>query len=282
MLDLNQLSQNPFFHQKKVQKDELVFDEGEIDTCLYIVWDGEICIEKYLSPERNEVKEIAVLHSTDIFWEWAFSASAPKEVRVRALEDSTLYFIDVAKDMELCLQQFPPLSLQILKEIISLTNKRLLVSNREATINYEITKLINGIEIIDMKNITSLFDQISRIFWSDYLLYLEKKEFIDHTLVIRYDTRNSGKYGDIVITFPDDFKRDVLEEYWINLWKNTLIQKISVGWIILWYIVFWNSLKEFSHSDKRNAQSIANNLVWILRQKKLLDEERDKVYLKTI
>jgi hypothetical protein len=53
--------------------------------------------------------------------------------------------------MENCLQQFPTLSLQILKEIISLTNKRLLVSNKEATVNYEITKQINAIETIDTK-----------------------------------------------------------------------------------------------------------------------------------
>ena len=92
--------------------------------------------------------------------------------------------------MEKCLQQFPSLSLQILKEIISLTNKRLLVSNKEATVNYEITKQINALETIDTKGLTSLFDSISKIYGSDYLLYLEKKEFIEHTLVIRYDTRD--------------------------------------------------------------------------------------------
>lgn len=282
MLNLENLLHNPFFHKKWFQENQLIFDEWAIDTCLYIVYEGEICIEKYVSPDKKEVREIAILHSWDVFWEWAFSELTPKEVRVRAVKESMLFYIDVTKDLEQCLQQFPALSLQILKEIISLTNKRLLVSNREATINYEITKMINSIETFDMKSVTSLFDSISQIFGSDYLLYLEKKEFIEHTLVIRYDTREPWKFRDTVIRFPDDFKRDVLEEYGINLWKNTLIQKISVGWILLWYIVFWNAEEDFSHSDKRNAQSIANNLVWILRQKKLLDEERDKVYIKTI
>jgi tRNA nucleotidyltransferase (CCA-adding enzyme) len=48
-------------------------------------------------------------------------------------------------------------------------------------------------------------------------------------LIIRYDTRNAGKNQDIVITFPDDFKTNVLEENGINLGRNTLLQKISIG-----------------------------------------------------
>jgi hypothetical protein len=282
MFDFSQLQQNPFFQEKSFQRNDIVFDEWAIDTCLYVVIEWEFLIEKHISSNDSELKELALLHKGDIFWEWSFSQVVPKEVRIRAVKEGKLLFIDIAKDMENCLQQFPALSLQILKEIISLTNKRLLVSNKEATVNYEITKQINAIETIDTKWLTWLFDSISKIYRSDYLLYLEKKEFIEHTLVIRYDTRDPWKFQNKVITFPDDFKKDVLEESGINLWKNTLIQKISIWKIVLGYIVFWNKETDFTDSDRRSAHSIANNLVWVLRQKKLLDEERDRNYIKNI
>jgi hypothetical protein len=65
------------------------------------------------------------------------------------------------------------------------------------------------------------------------------------------------------------------------LGRNTLLQKISIGWETLWYLVFGNNSQEFNDSDHRVVESIANSLVWILRQKKLLDEERDRKYIKS-
>lgn len=280
MLNLRDIQNIPFFQKKLFQKGDIIFDEGVVDGYIYIVLSGQLSVEKYVSQWVKEVKKLAILNTWDIFWEGALSDSLPKQVRVQALSQGELVFIDVQKDMEKCIQQFPVVSFSLLKEIISLTNKRLLISNREVTVNFEITKYINNMESLDIKSFALLFDNISRVFWSDYLLYLEKKEFIEHTLVIRYDTREPGKFQNKVITFPDDFKRDVLEEYGINLWNNTLIQKITIGWTLLWYIVFGNKEAEFTDSDKRNSQLVASSLVWILRQKKLLDEERDKNYLK--
>lgn len=282
MYNLHDLESIAYFQKKAYQKDEVIFNEGEENTFLYIVLEWKLLVDKQISLYSDDRKEIAILQPWDIFWEGSISGSYKKQVRVVCKELTILYYLDTTLDLHKCLIEFPLISFEIFKKIIALTNSRLLVSDREATINYEVTKRINGLEKVDFKSLTSLFDQIANVFWCDYLLYLEKKEFIEHTLVIRYDTRNTGKVENIVITFPDDFKTNILEENGINLWENTFLQRIRVSWEILWYLVFWNNSKDFNDSDHRIAESIANSLVWVLRQKKLLDEERDKNYLKSL
>lgn len=281
MYNLHDLESVVYFQKKTYEKDEVIFNEGEENIFLYVVLEWKLLVDKQISSSE-ERKEIAILQSGDIFWEGSISGNYKKQVRVVCKEKAILYVLDTSTNLNKCLTEFPLISFEIFKKIISLTNTRLLVSDREATINYEVTKKINALEKIDFKSLTSLFDQIANAFWCDYLLYLEKKEFIEHTLVIRYDTRNSGKNENIVITFPDDFKTNILEENGINLWENTFLQKIAVWGEILWYLVFWNNSKNFNDSDHRVAESIGNSLVWILRQKKLLDEERDKNYLKSL
>jgi hypothetical protein len=115
------------------------------------------------------------------------------------------------------MRDFPKESLLLLNEIISLTNKRLLLANREITVNSELQKTISLLEKIDMRHIFFLIDRLKLIFACDYILYIEKSQFISDAIVIRYDTRAQGKFQDIAIRFPDDFSQDVLEKNGINL-----------------------------------------------------------------
>jgi hypothetical protein len=137
--------------------------------------------------------------------------------------------IDASCDMTKCMRDFPSESLFLLNEIISLTNKRLLLSNREITVNSELQKTISKLEKVDMKNILHLVDQLKNIFGSDYILYIEKSQFLSDAIVIRYDTRQSGKLQDIAIRFPMDFSQDILEQNGINLGGYTLIQKLMIA-----------------------------------------------------
>lgn len=66
--------------------------------------------------------------------------------------------------MKKCMEQFPLLVFEILKKVIVLSHERLMASDREATVNYEITTLINSIDKIEVKTLAFLFDTILQIY----------------------------------------------------------------------------------------------------------------------
>jgi hypothetical protein len=117
------------------------------------------------------------------------SSDTPKEVRIRALEDTELVFIHAKTNFLKFLEQTPQEAFYLFSFIIAETNRRLITANRQIIANYEIDKTINELETIDTKSIFSLIDKIRSIIGCSYLLYLEKNPYVHDTVVLKYDTR---------------------------------------------------------------------------------------------
>jgi hypothetical protein len=66
-----------------------------------------------------------------------------------------------------------------------------------------------------------------------------------------------------------------LEEIWINKSDKIITKEISIWNEVLWNIIVWRK-QDFNQNEKRIFLAMINSLSWILKQKKVLEEERDK------
>lgn len=280
MLNISLFEKNPLFQKHIYKKDELVFDEWEVNENLYLVKSGKLAVEKYTTDERNEVKELAALTSGNFFWEAALNSSDPKEARIRALEDTELIFINGKIDLLKYLESSPQEAFYLFSFIISESNKRVLAANRQIIANYEVDKTINEIEKIDSKSIFFLIDKIRSIVGCSYLLFLEKNPYVTETMILKYDTRLKWRAQDLAITFSWDFPPEDFRKNKVYVSRFNMVVPLMIGQEILWYLVYGHNLREFNDAEKKTIIGISISLTGIIHQKRIIDEERNKNYIK--
>lgn len=266
------------FQTRTLKKWEVVFSEWEIDENLYLILSWEIKIEKFTSNEKTEKKELAILKKYDFFWEWSLNNNLPKDVSAECLENTILIFINWKNWIQTLMKKYPNQWLDLLKYIIEISNKRLLNSNKQLTDNYEIIKIITNIKKINDKNIFEIIDQIKKISWFDYIIFLETNAVLDNYETLKYDTRESWKLKDIIIDKESLNNESNLKEI-ANLKEKYFMQKLNIWNLNLWYMIFCKK-NDFTYENKKLIISIANNLTWLLKQKQILKEELNKQYMK--
>ena len=277
MLDIIFLKSTWFFKEISLEKGDLLFDEWELNDNIYIILTWELLIEKYTTNKKNETKILWKLIKNDIFWEWALNDNKPKEVKIVSSSKTYLIYISAKKEFDRFSKKHPEESMKLLKYIIYLSNKRLTESNYFITANYKISKEILNLKSIDNKSIFWLIDKIEDIVVVDYILYLEKNIVMENYLTMKYDSRIKGKMLDKVIEITNN-KLDLLElklseiSYFIselNFWENHL-----------WYLIFFKKDALFSDNSKKILTSISIWVSWVIKQKQLLEEQRDKDFMR--
>ena len=73
----------------------------------------------------------------------------------------------------------------------------------------------------------------------------------------------------------EDEIESTLRNQSIELTDNNLLEKLHIWDFDIWYFVIWK-WSEFEENDKKIIISIWSSLSWVIRQKRLLDEEKDK------
>lgn len=277
MLNIEFYKTSGFFEFKNYKVGDLVFDEWSMDENLYIIVSWKVSIWKYTTNEKTEIKELAVLSVWDFFWEASFTSSIAKEALVKILEDTSLICINWKTWIQDFLQKYPKEWFELLSYIIENTNKRLVLANRIITANYEIVKSITEIENINDKSIFNLIEKIKLITDFDYVLYFELNQVMNDYIILKYDTREIGKFLDIIIERKKinnlrEVNEVVLENY-------NYIQKLSIWKYDLGFIIF-SKKTNFTYDDKKLLLSISNNLTWLLRQKIILKDELNKKSMK--
>jgi len=276
MLDIKLLENSWFFKQISLEPSEILFDEWDSDNNIYIVKSWKINVEKQLTWEEDSVKVLAQLETWKIFWEWALNDSEPKQVRIRATESTLLLSINAWEWIENFLSKNPTEWLNLLKYIIYLWNKRVLKANAQITSTYEINNSILHLENIDNKAIFWLIDTFKNIVNAEYILYLEKHPVLDWYFNLKYDTRYQWKMFEKILEFlSEDEIESTLRNQSIELTDNNLLEKLHIWDFDIWYFVIWK-WSEFEENDKKIIISIWSSLYWVIRQKRLLDEEKDK------
>jgi len=270
MINIEFLKSLDFFKEKTLKKWEVLFDEWEIDNNLYYILSWSLSIEKYTTKEKKATKQLALIYEKDFFWEWSLSSYDPKQVKIVASKETKLLYIDAKTDFLDFMKKYPEEAKDILVNIISITNKRTLTWNKYITSVYEINKSINEISSINFKEIFKILDKINLILEWKYLLFLETNPIDDKYLTLKYDSRKTWKMQDILV----EKWNYSLKEIWI--WEK---DKIITKEIKIWNESLWNIMliKEstFNQNEKRIFLAMVNSLSWILKQKKILEEERD-------
>ena len=255
MLNISLFEKNTLFQKKTFKPDELIFDEWEVNENLYLIKSGKLSVEKYTTDERIEVKEVANLGAGNFFWEWAISSDTPKEVRIRAMEETELLYINGKSDFLKFLELHPQEAFYLFSFIISETNKRLITANRQIIANYEIDKTINELEILDMKSIFLLIDKIRAIVGCSYLLYLEKNPYVIETMILKYDTRLKWKAQSLAITFSGSFPPEDFRKNKVYVSRFNEVVPVSIGKEVLGYLVYGQNLRDFNEAEKKTILS---------------------------
>lgn len=271
MLDIKFLQTTWFFKTLSKKWGDLLYDEWDSDNNFYIILSWSISIEKYTSVERYTTKQLATLWKSDFFWEGSLSSYAPKEVLVKIVTDTELLYIEWKKDFSQFLEKYPEQAKDILTYIISITNRRVSESNKYITSIYEVNRKIKELKNVNYKSIFIILDTINSLLWGEFLLFLEVNPVMKEYLTLKYDSRENGKMKDVIVK-KWEYN---LEDIWVIDPYKIITKEISIWNDVLGSIIVWrNNL--FNESEKRIFLWMVTSLSWVLKQKNILEEERDK------
>ncbi len=276
MLDINKLKNSWYFKEVFLEKWEVLFNEWDFDNNLYILLHWELTVWKYTSKQKEEIKILAYLKKNEVFWEAALNNNLEKNVTITANRKSIILSINAKEWLEEFSIKYKSEALNLLKYIIFLWNNRLSEANFLITASYKISKEIVEMEEINNKNIFLLIENLKESVGIDHIIYYETNPVLQKYITLKYDTREKWKLLNEVIELTDN-KLDLLslsfEDFYIysqklSIWKNNL-----------WYLIFLKKNTKFNETDKKILAITATSIAWVIKQKQLLDEDRDKKYM---
>ncbi len=276
MLDINILKNSWYFKEVVLEKSQVLFSEWQVDNNIYIVLAWELSVEKYTTKQKNETKILAYLKQNDVFWEAALSNNEAKQVSIVAKRKTLLLSIDAEKWIYDFSKKYPKEAFELLKYIIFLSNKRLLDANYLITANYKISNEIIALEEINIKKIFELIEKLKESIDVSEIIYYETNPVMDNYITLRYDTRQKTKMQNKVIEITNS-KLDLLDLKVDGF--STFTQRLSIWHNNLGYLVFLKKSDNFNELDKKILTSTATSIAWLIKQKQLLDEERDKQFM---
>ncbi len=276
MLDINKLKISWFFKEVVLEKWEVLFREWDFDENIYIVLAWELSVSKYTSKAKDEAKILAYLEKDDVFWEAALNSSNKKEVNIIANRKTVLLSINAKQWLIDFGKKYQEDASNLLKYIIHLSNKRLSEANYLITASYKISKEILELQEINNKNIFLLIEKIKEIIWVDHIMYYENNPVMENYITLKYDTRTKWKLLNEVKELTNN-NLDLLDLKIDNYEIHS--QKLSIWNNNLWFLVFLKKDYKFNESDKKVLVVAATSISWLIKQKQLLDEQRDKDYM---
>ncbi len=275
------LKSSGFFTETSLKRWEFLFHEWDQNERLYVIYDGELSIQRSISTSPWEFKTLWLLGVGNIVGEWALSNKNPKEVQVLAKRDTILLSINAKNDFPIFLQKFPEEWYKLLISIIDIANTRLLRANRELTANYEVSQAISHIEKIDTQAICKLLETFSSILQVEQILYFERNRVMPDYYKLKYDSNNSHKFQNKIFKFQNNtlFLEPLKDE------NITILPFFKYTPLLLWqenhgFLLISRNKKDFSENEEKLLSNIATSFVWVIHQKEILDDERDRLSLK--
>lgn len=282
MLPLENIKSSGHFSQIELEQWEILFTEWDVDENLYIIYDGELSVEKSIETKKWDFKQLWLIGIWNIVWEAALSHNEPKQVQILANRKTTILKIEWKKAFPKYVTAFPKDGYKVLTSIISIANTRLLRSNRQLTANYEVSMAISKIKDISITSIYKLLLIFQSILQVDQIMYFEKNKVMDSYYKLKYDSKNSDAIQNKIIKFPDE-KLDIgiLKEEWVELAKYFIHADLSLWDEHYGFLVVGKDSKDFHENEHQLLTNTAASFVWIIHQKSLIDEARNKNYIKS-
>lgn len=282
MISLENLKSSGHFKEISLQKWDILFLEWDIDQNLYVVYDGELSVQKSIATKKWQFKTLWLLGIGNIVWEWALSGSKEKEVQIVANRKTVLLSIKWKKEFPAFVNEFPQDWYSLLTTIIDIANTRLLRANKELTANYEVNVAISKIKDVSMSSIYKLLLIFESILQVDQIMYFEKNLVMDEYYKLRYDSKSEQALQNKIIKFSWeslDFKKLTEEE--IKISKYYRYTTLSLWEENYGFILIGRNLKDFHENEEQLLQNTAWSFVGVIHQKKIMDDQRNKNYIKS-
>lgn len=277
MLDIKILRKSWFFKEIVLEKWEVLFKEWEIDNNLYIVLDWELSVEKYTTINKDEKKILAYLRAKDVFWESALNNNLPKSVSIIAKRKTIVIWINATKWLDEFMKVNPNEAMNLLKYIIYQWNKRLSEANYLITSAYKISQEITELKQINNKSIFYIIDKMKEVLKIDEILYYEVNPIIQNYVTLRYNTKHKWKMQNLLINIENN-ELDLLNNL-INKNYFSFKQKLTLWDKEIWVLIFIKKDKNFEESEIKAIKTTSISFISLIKQKQILDEERDKEFM---
>ena len=276
MLDINKLKDTWYFTEITLEKWDVLFNEGDIDNNIYIILVWELSVEKYTTKSKNETKILWFLWKDDVFWEAALNTNEAKQVNIVSRTKSKLLYISAKKLITTFSIKYKDYAFSLLMYIIYLSNKRLSESNSLITATYKISNEISKLNDINIKSIFMIIEKMKEALNVDDIVYYEINPVMNNYITRKYDTRKIWKLLNDIIEINNN-ELDLLE--YRSDWYYTFKQKLSIWSNDIWYLIFLKKWQKFSDSDKKVFITTSGSIAWLIKQKQLMDEQRDKEFM---
>ncbi len=134
---------------------------------------------------------------------------------------------------------------------------------------------------IHSKSINVLLDTIQYILWVEQIIFIEKNVALDDYFIVRYDSWEEKKIKNTVLNFKDkDFSVKELEKNDIAVLKHVTFTRLILWDINYWYIIISRNQNFFNENEEKILQNIATSFVWVIRQKEIQKDQKNKLSLK--
>jgi len=282
MIHLENIKSSGYFKEIILQKWDVLFKQWDIDENLYIVYDGELSVQRSIETLKWKYKELGKLWIWNIVWEASLSHSEPKEVQIVANRKTVLLKIEGKNDFPKYVSAFPKDAYEVLTTIISITNSRLLKSNRQLTANYEVNVAISKIKDISYTSIYKLLLVFQSILQVDQIMYFEKNLVMDSYYKLKYDSKNESSIQNKILKFENnELDLELLKDENITLSKYIRSTQLTLWEENYGFLIVWKERWDFHENEEQLLRNTAGSFVWIIHQKWLMDEARNKNYIKS-
>ncbi len=144
---------------KKIQKDEIIFNEGDDSHSIYFITEGTVIIEKSLNESNSQFKELAYIDAPSFIGEVALFENIKRTARARAKTPCTLFELS-KENFSIILEKNPTIANEILLEISKTTALRLAHTSKELTLLYDISKHLSETYTDEGEFLKNIFNEV--------------------------------------------------------------------------------------------------------------------------
>ena len=283
MIDLEKLKSSEYFTEITLKLWDVLFSEWDMDDHLYIVYDGELSVERSVTSNPWDYKTLWLLWIWNIVGEAALTRSEEKEVQITAHRDTTLLKIHGKEDFPKFVTKSPKAAYNLLLAIIDVANLRLLRANREVTANYEVTQAISHIHSFDIKAVVALLKTFQSILEVDRIIYFEKNIVMGDYYKLKFDSDENEASQNKIFKFPDNtLSLESLRSEDIKLPRYTRDTPLFLWDENYGFLLVGKKGKDFHENEEKLLGNTAASFVGVIHQKEILENERNKSYMKSI
>jgi len=220
------ISGKGIWEKKHFEKKELIFEEAETSSELYLLLSGHIEIAKRIRDDQKKV--LAILDPGAIFGEGSLLSAKPRNASAVAIDDVEVLVLKKA-DFEKFLVEKPDEASALLLALFKVVNQRLQWANQELVAMYDVSKMMHDFKGDIDKMLTRISSKLAlatqapkgaialknqvtghlevKVTWGDY--QLSTQELLGIEVLLGKDRRHLVNDGRMIAAI-----RDLYGEFW--------------------------------------------------------------------